>query len=259
MTKNGGRRAVLCLLFSALALGACTLPAPRPGEVGAIRWQASPNFDARRPNFVVLHHTSSGTLDKALSTLTDPGRRVSAHYLVGREGEIVQLVEEKERAWHAGASWWGGNTDLNSVSIGIELDNDGMEPFAGAQIDALLALLADLVRRHGIPAANIIGHADVAPGRKTDPSARFPWRRLAEHGFGLWCDEPPDFAPEAFDPALGLVALGYSPAQPEAARQAFLLHYAGGRENLSEAEEKALVWCILDRKTPADGENASFR
>jgi N-acetylmuramoyl-L-alanine amidase len=236
------------LLSSLLCLAACTSPAPRRLAEGAVRWQASPNFDARRPNFVVLHHTSNRTQHEALYTLTNPARKVSAHYLVGRGGEIVQLVEEKERAWHAGASWWGGNTDVNSISIGIELDNDGCEPFADAQIDALLSLLADVTGRNGIPGANVIGHADVAPGRKTDPSALFPWRRLAEYGFGLWCDDPPAAAPETFDPALGLAALGYSPARPETSRQAFLLHYAGGRENLSEAEEKALVWCILRKK-----------
>jgi N-acetylmuramoyl-L-alanine amidase len=242
---------LVCLLSSILSLAACTSPAPRLLADGAVRWQASPNFDARRPNFVVLHHTSNRTQHEALYTLTHPERKVSAHYLVGRDGEIVQLVEEKERAWHAGASWWGGNTDVNSISIGIELDNDGFEPFADAQIDALLALLADVIGRNHIPGANVLGHADVAPGRKTDPSARFPWRRLAEYGFGLWCDDPPEAAPETFDPALGLAALGYSPARPEAARQAFLLHYTGGRENLSETEERALVWCILQEKQSA--------
>ena len=242
---------VFVLLFSTICLTSCTSPTTLPEMDSVIRWLASPNFDSRRANFVILHHTSDRTKDEALSTLTDPERKVSAHYLVGRDGEIVQLVEEKERAWHAGVSWWGGNTDINSVSIGIELDNDGFEPFADEQIDALLVLLDDVVKRNNIPAANIIGHADVAPGRKADPSAWFPWQRLAEHGFGLWCDDPPDAVPETFDPAMGLTAIGYSPARPEASRRAFLLHYAGERENLSEEQEKALVWCILDKKTSA--------
>ncbi|MDR0440789.1 MAG: N-acetylmuramoyl-L-alanine amidase [Candidatus Accumulibacter sp.] len=248
------RRKYFCLLSSILCLlTACSSPPPRPFAPLAIRVEASPNFDARRPNLVVLHHTSNGSMNRALATLTDPARKVSAHYLIGRDGEIVRLVEEKERAWHAGASWWGGDTDVNSSSIGIELDNDGFEPFADAQIDALLALLSDIVRRYRIPGANVVGHADVAPGRKIDPSAHFPWRRLAEHGFGLWCDDPLPPAPAGFDLALLLAALGYSPADPEASRQAFLLHYAGGRELPSGEAETALAYCLFIQKIPGRG------
>jgi N-acetylmuramoyl-L-alanine amidase len=248
--------AVLLASVLAATLAACTSPAPRSLADAAIRVEPSPNFDARRPNLVVLHHTSDSTLDAALSTLTDPGRKVSAHYLVGRDGQIVRLVEERERAWHAGLSWWGGNTDVNSASIGIELDNDGCEPFADAQIDALLALLADVTRRYNIPGVNVVGHADIAPERKADPSARFPWRRLAEHGFGLWCDDPPP-APEGFDLTLALAALGYSPMTPEASRRAFLLHYAAGSETLSERQEKALAHCLFNRKTQGYGDGVS--
>jgi N-acetylmuramoyl-L-alanine amidase len=237
----------LLAVFCCFLLAACTSPVPRSVAGIVLRVEPSPNFDARRPNLVVLHHTSNASLDRALTTLTDPARKVSAHYLIGRDGQIVRLVEEKDRAWHAGASWWGGNTDLNSGSIGIELDNDGFEPFADAQIDALLLLLADITQRYDIPAANVVGHADIAPTRKVDPSARFPWRRLAEHGFGLWCDAPPP-APETLDLTLTLAALGYSPATPEASRQAFRRHYAGEHELLSEAEEKALAWCIFNKK-----------
>jgi N-acetylmuramoyl-L-alanine amidase len=233
----------------AVALSACTSPAPRTLVDTAIRVEASPNFDARRPNLVVLHHTGDSTLDEALSTLTDPDRKVSAHYLIERDGQVVRLVEEQERSWHAGLSWWGGNTDINSSSIGIELDNDGFESFADAQIDALLLLLADILQRHNIPGANVVGHADIAPGRKVDPSARFPWRRLAAHGFGLWCNAPFPPAPSGFDLTLALAALGYSPATPEASRQAFLLHHAGEREILTDEQEKALAYCLFNRKS----------
>lgn len=241
----------LVLLFAALA--ACTTPTTRTLDDFPVRRQASPNFDARRANLVVLHHTSDSTLDEALSTLTNPARKVSAHYLIGRDGEIVQLVDEADRAWHAGVSWWGGSTDVNSASIGIELDNDGDEPFAEAQIDALLALLADIMQRNNIPGANVVGHMDVAPGRKVDPSAYFPWRRLAERGFGLWCDEPFPPAPEGFDLTLALTALGYSPLVPDASRRAFLLHYAEGREDLSPGTEKALAYCLLSKKAWGEG------
>ena len=248
---------LLCAVLLAAALAACTSPAPRSLAGTTIRREMSPNFDARRANLVVLHHTSDGTLDEALATLTNPERKVSAHYLIGRDGEIVHMVEEKDRAWHAGVSWWGGNTDINSASIGIELDNDGFEPFDDAQIDALLLLLADVLQRNNIPGENVVGHADVAPGRKADPSAWFPWRRLAEHGFGLWCDDPLPPAPDGFDLTLALAALGYSPLTPEASRQAFLLHHASERGTLSGEEEKALAYCLFNKKAPGYGEGAA--
>ena len=234
-------------------LAACSTPTTRTLDDTSIRQRPSPNFDARRANLVVLHHTSDDTLDEALSTLTSPERKVSAHYLIGRDGEIVQLVDEFDRAWHAGVSWWGGNTDVNSASIGIELDNNGEEPFAEAQIDALLALLADVMPRNGIPGANVIGHMDVAPGRKVDPSALFPWKRLAERGFGLWCEAPFPPAPEGFDLTLALAALGYSPLIPDASRRAFLLHYAAGNESLPPETEKALAYCLFNKKAWGEG------
>jgi len=144
----------------------------------------------------------------------DPQREVSAHYLIARDGRIYYLVDELARAWHAGESAWGGNRDLNSASIGIELDNNGEEPYAEAQIAALLALLADLTARWSIPAANVLGHGDVAPGRKVDPGALFPWRRLAAAGFGLWCDPPYDPPPAGLDDASLLAALGYDVSVP---------------------------------------------
>lgn len=211
------------LLLLLLALGAC---APLPQRAGIpAEWQPSPNFDARKPNFVVLHHTSSDSAAHALRTLTDPLRRVSAHYLIGRDGRIIQLVDERARAWHAGESKWGQDTDLNSISLGIELDNNGNEVFPEAQIFALLRLLEDIKARYRIPTANFLGHADVAPGRKVDPSRHFPWKTLADHGFGLWCDPPFPEPPPAFDEALALRALGYDTDDLAAAERAFKLHF----------------------------------
>ena len=138
--------------------------------------------------------------------------KVSSHYLIARDGRIYYLVDELARAWHAGESYWGGNRDLNSASIGIELDNNGGEPFAEAQIEALIALLADLKARYGIPTANFIGHGDVAPGRKVEPSRWFPWQGLAGHGFGLWCEPPYPPAPPDLDSATLLAAFGYDVA-----------------------------------------------
>ena len=215
---------------------------------------ASPNFDARRPNLIVLHHTSNDSADRALRTLTSPERKVSSHYLVDRDGTIIRLVDESARAWHAGKSWWGGITDVNSVSIGIELDNNGNEPFPDVQIDALLRLLTDIRTRYPIPAANVIAHADVAPTRKDDPSAFFPWSRLATQGFGLWCDPPYASAPEGFDLDLALAAIGYDPATPEASRQAFRLHFLAGEFDPPPALERDLAHCLLRQKRVPEGE-----
>lgn len=236
-------------LFFAATIAILTACAPlRPHTTLPVTLVKSPNFDQRRPNLVILHHTSDDAADEALQTLTDPVREVSAHYLIGRDGKIVQLVEETARAWHAGKSWWAGQTDINSASIGIELDNNGFEPFAERQITALLMLLDDIRKRYKIPPANFIGHADVAPTRKTDPSAFFPWPVLAQYGFGLWCDLPVAPAPDGFDLQLALTALGYDPTTPAASRQAFRLHYARGDTTLSEEAEKGLAYCLVQKK-----------
>jgi N-acetylmuramoyl-L-alanine amidase len=235
--------------LTVLLLAACApIPMRTSSVLESISHEPSPNFDARRPNLVIIHHTSDATVEEALHTLTSPVSKVSAHYLIGRDGKIIQLVEENARAWHAGLSWWGGVSDVNSVSLGIELDNDGFEPFAAPQIDALLLLLADIRQRHHIPAANFIGHADVAPSRKTDPSAFFPWDKLAAEGFGLWCDSPLLPAPDGFDLELALAALGYDPRTPEASRQAFQLHFLHGSPLPSLEDEQAMAFCLLQLK-----------
>lgn len=237
----------LALIISVMGLlSACAPIQRRPTP--EINWVASPNFDERRPNLVIIHHTSSDEVGHALRTLTSPERKVSSHYLISRDGEILQLVDERARAWHAGKSWWGGITDINSVSLGIELDNNGSEPFADAQIDSLLGVLEAIRQRYPIPVANFIGHADVAPTRKDDPSALFPWEKLAARGFGLWCDEPLAPAPDGFDLMLALTAIGYDPATPEASRSAFRLHFLLGDQEASDEHEKALAYCVLQKK-----------
>ncbi|MBE0624703.1 MAG: N-acetylmuramoyl-L-alanine amidase [Burkholderiales bacterium] len=231
------------LLALLLALTAC---APLPQRAGIpTEWQASPNFNERRPNFVILHHTSDDTVDEALRTLADPLRSVSAHYLIGRNGTIIQLVDERARAWHAGESRWGADTDLNSVSLGIELDNNGREPFPDAQIASLLRLLADIKARYRIPSANFLGHADIAPGRKVDPSRYFPWKTLAEHGYGLWCDTPLAPQQQPIDEALELRALGYDTEDLAAAVRSFKLHFLPDdpASGLDEGA-RALLYCL---------------
>nr|WP_300982994.1 N-acetylmuramoyl-L-alanine amidase [Roseicyclus sp.] len=126
--------------------------------------------------------------DAALRALCDPVREVSAHYLIRRGGEVVALVDEDLRAWHAGAGAWAGRGDVNSRSIGIELDNDGTSPFAAPLMDALEGLLAGIMARWAIAPQGVIGHSCMAPGRKIDPGPRFDWQRLARRGLALWPD-----------------------------------------------------------------------
>jgi N-acetylmuramoyl-L-alanine amidase len=151
----------------------------------------SPNFGERQLpiSMVVLHYTEMADAEVALQRMCDPEAEVSAHYLISEAGEVTRLVPEEKRAWHAGASYWRGHKDVNSASIGIELDHPGhalgYRPFADAQIDALVPLLARIVNTYDIPRANVIGHSDVAPARKTDPGELFPWDRLAEYGLAL--------------------------------------------------------------------------
>ncbi|HEY6510551.1 MAG TPA: N-acetylmuramoyl-L-alanine amidase [Burkholderiaceae bacterium] len=227
----------------ACLLAAC---APLPQRAGIpTEWQPSPNFNERRADTVVIHYTGADRAADALRTLSSPQARVSAHYLVVRDGTIIQLVDERSRAWHAGASRWGSSIDVNSSSIGIELDNNGSEPYPQVQIDALLALLADLRQRYRLPAANFVGHSDVAPRRKVDPGPLFPWRMLAAHGFGLWCEPPYPDAPPEFDATTGLRVLGYDTRQPEAAWSAFRLHYLPDEPALEPNErDRALIYCL---------------
>ena len=169
-----------------------TFPAVNPEEETLQQgdyWVGTTNFSMRRPNYVVIHHTAQDSTGETLKTFTEPATQVSAHYVIGKDGKVYHMLHDYLRAWHAGAGKWGNNTDLNSSSIGIELDNNGTEPFTEAQINSLLKVLAILKKTHSIPTANFIGHSDIAPVRKVDPNPTFPWKRLAENGYGLWYDE----------------------------------------------------------------------
>lgn len=151
----------------------------------------SPNHDERALpiTMAVIHYTEMESVEAALARLSNPEAKVSAHYLISREGEVTRLVPEERRAWHAGISYWRGIRDVNSASIGIELDHPGHKygygPFPDAQFEALAPLLARMVKAHAIPRANVVGHSDVAPARKIDPGELFPWERLAEYGLCL--------------------------------------------------------------------------
>jgi N-acetylmuramoyl-L-alanine amidase len=157
----------------------------------------SPNLDARTkvPDMLVLHYTGMESGEAALARLRDPEARVSSHYMVEEDGRIFRLVPEERRAWHAGVSFWKGEEGVNHASIGIEIVNPGHEfgyrPFPQAQIDAVIALVADIRTRWSIDDGRILGHSDVAPARKQDPGELFPWKQLAHAGHGIWAEADP--------------------------------------------------------------------
>lgn len=150
----------------------------------------SPNYNARKngakPSLIILHYTGMPSAQGALDRMCDPAAEVSAHYMIDKDGTLYQLVAEDKRAWHAGVSFWKGEADINSHSIGIELVNGGheigYEPFPAAQIDALMRLLPQIMQRHGIKPEGVIGHSDIAPERKLDPGPTFPWDKLKHAG-----------------------------------------------------------------------------
>jgi N-acetylmuramoyl-L-alanine amidase len=189
----------------------------------------SPNFDDRLSpvSILVLHYTGMQDAASAIERLSNADAKVSCHYLIAEDGQIVKMVEEDKRAWHAGRSHWRGTTDINSASIGIEIVNPGHEwgyrPFAVAQIDALIPLVQAIMLRHKITRGNVVGHSDIAPARKVDPGELFPWERLARLRLAL-----PSPTKNLMDPhwtdggfLLALERFGYDVSDPLAAIRAF--------------------------------------
>ena len=241
-----------------------TFPPEYPGVAPLLNygehWAGTTNFNLRKPNYVILHHTAQDSTGQTISTFTSPKAQVSSHYVIGKDGKIFHMLNDYYRAWHAGAGKWGNDTDLNSASIGIELDNNGFEAFSLQQIISLKKLLEVLKERYNIPAANFIGHSDIAPSRKVDPNVYFPWKELALEGYGLWYDEEVLMEPEivvdgipeipeasrkiplggtnndtltvtedvvyaGVDPELALRIIGYDTSDLQAAIKAFELHF----------------------------------
>jgi N-acetylmuramoyl-L-alanine amidase len=229
-------------LVLALLAGCVGAPARNP----LATWVPSPNADARRPVLIVLHFTSQDSVGQSLHTLRtrNSGGPVSAHYLIGADGHIYQLVADAQRAWHAGPGRWGTITDVNSASIGIELDNDGRSDFAPAQIASLLRLLDDLTTRLRIPRTQVIGHEDMAPGRKDDPGPRFPWRQLADAGFGAWPRGELVDPPPGFDPWLALKAVGYALDDRAATVRAFHHHFRASEGDALDAADLRILYAL---------------
>ncbi|MBS1549517.1 MAG: N-acetylmuramoyl-L-alanine amidase [Bacteroidetes bacterium] len=208
------------------------------------------NFGLRKPNYIIIHHTAQDSCAQTLRTFAKPESQVSAHYLICKDGTVYHLLNDYLRAWHAGAARWGTNRDINSSSIGIELDNNGRDSFPKVQIHSLLALLDTLSKEYQIPASNYLGHADVAPGRKFDPSALFPWRILADSGYGYWYPDTNRVIPDSLrvEPAIALKVIGYDVSNLPAAILSFRLHFLGSNKTgpLSP-EEMNVLYAVMQQ------------
>jgi N-acetylmuramoyl-L-alanine amidase len=211
-----------------------------------LRWHPSPNFGPRRdglvPSLIVLHYTAMDGAAAALDRLCDPRAEVSAHYLIGACGTVWQMVAEDQRAWHAGAGEWAGMGDINSRSVGIELDNRGDHPFSQPQMATLEAMLAAIMARWGIGPQGVIGHSDMAPGRKRDPGPRFDWARLARAGLAVAAGEGTGGVPDAPRFRARAVAAGFTaPADDGLLLEAVRLRFRPwGRGALCAADMAAL-------------------
>lgn len=206
------------------------------------------NMSMRKPNYVIIHHTAQDSTAQTLRTFTLKRPQTSAHYVIGRDGKVYQMVNDYLRAQHAGVGKWGSVTDMNSCSIGIEMDNNGTtDPWTDAQINSLCSVLATLKKKYSIPTANFIGHADYAPGRKNDPK-NFPWKTLAEKGFGFWYDEVLSMPPADFDAVSALRIIGYNIANLGNAVNAFKIHFVQGDNTKTLNETDRLILFNLYKK-----------
>ena len=209
----------------------------------AEHWVGTTNFGLRKPNFVIIHHTAQNACDSTLRTFTLPRTQVSAHYVICKDGTIHHMLNDYLRAWHAGNSKWGNVSDINSISIGIELDNNGFENFSEAQINSLLQVLKKIKKDNNIPTANFIGHSDIAPKRKVDPNKYFPWQLLAQNGYGYWYDTAKvDQLPADFNILQSLRIIGYDTRDSLAAIRAFKLHFVqqDSLPQINEADKKII-------------------
>lgn len=221
----------------------------------------SPNFDDRAlpVTMLVLHYTGMPDAESAIQWLANPSSKVSAHYVVTEDGQIVHMVSEAKRAWHAGRSYWRGINDVNSASIGIEIVNPGHEwgyrPFPGPQIEALIPLVHDILNRHHITRGNVVGHSDVAPARKQDPGELFPWATLARLRLAL-----PRPTRNLVDPhwsdggfMLALERFGYDITDSEAAVRAFQRRFRPELiDGIIDGECRALLLALLLPKPRGD-------
>lgn len=213
----------------------------------ADKWVGTTNFDLRKPNFVVIHHTAQNACEQTLKTFTLERTKVSAHYVICKDGTVHHMLNDYMRAWHGGIGSWGNNTDLNSSSIGIEIDNNGFEPFEPEQISSLLQLLAQLKNKYQIPVDHFIGHSDIAPRRKVDPNINFPWKTLSEQGYGIWFEPNLNQTlPKGLSITHALSLVGYETKDSIAAILAFKRHFRQDSARLmTSADSSVLAQLIM--------------
>ena len=211
-------------------------------------WAGTTNFNLRKPNFVVIHHTAQQSCEQTLRTFTLPRTQVSAHYVICKDGTVHHMLNDAFRAWHGGVGSWGSLTDLNSASIGIELDNNGLEPFPDTQLNSLLRILDTLKKKYQIPTANFLGHADIAPVRKVDPNVYFPWKILAEKGFGNWYNDTTGVVvPSDFDAMQAMRLIGYNMKDTVASIGAFKRHYVQDTIRVMNDADRKVLYSLYEK------------
>jgi N-acetylmuramoyl-L-alanine amidase len=215
----------------------------------AQKWVGTTNFDLRKPNFVVIHHTAQNSCEQTLKTFTLERTKVSAHYVICKDGTVHHMLNDYMRAWHGGVGSWGNNTDLNSSSIGIEIDNNGFEPFEQAQINSLLKLLEQLKNKYQIPVDHFIGHSDIAPRRKVDPNINFPWKTLANLGYGIWFEPDSNYRlPSGLSIKQALSLVGYETKDSIAAILAFKRHFRQDSSRLMNQADSSVLSQLIQAK-----------
>ena len=215
----------------------------------AEKWVGTTNFDLRKPNFVVIHHTAQNSCEQTLKTFTLERTKVSAHYVICKDGSVHHMLNDYMRAWHGGIGSWGNNTDLNSSSIGIEIDNNGFEPFETAQINSLLQLLAQLKNKYQIPTDHFIGHSDIAPRRKVDPNINFPWKTLSTMGYGIWFEPDSNYQlPVGLSIKHALSLVGYDTQDSVAAILAFKRHFRQDSSRLMNQADSSVLSQLIQAK-----------
>jgi len=217
--------------------------------INAPMWVGTTNFDLRKPNFVIIHHTAQNSCEQTLRTFTLERTKVSAHYVICKDGTVHHMLNDYFRAWHGGIAKWGNNSDINSSSIGIEIDNNGFEPFEPQQINSLLNLLAILKNKYKIPVSNFIGHGDIAPTRKVDPNINFPWSLLAQQGYGVWYNPNLNYTLQNnISVPYALALIGYDVKDTTAAMLAFKRHFRQDSTAIINDDDKSVMAQIIQNK-----------